>query len=89
MGLRLRFVQSAWAAGIYRFSTENSAFVTQIGILDGCGGAELACASSNGSSYGGAELWLSVEALQNVVIVLEGYSVTDSGYVALSVQPLP
>jgi hypothetical protein len=77
------------AAGVYRFSTENSGFVTQLGILDGCGGAELACASSNGSSFGGAELLLSLDALQTVVVVLEGYSLTDSGYVALSVNPQP
>jgi len=76
------------AAGIYRFSTENSAFVTQLGILDGCAGNELGCAQGDSSSFGGAELTLSLEALQKVVVVLEGYSLLDSGYVALSVQPL-
>jgi hypothetical protein len=76
------------AAGVYRFSTENSGFVTQLGILEGCGGAELACGSSSGSSFGGAEVLLSLDALQTVVVVLEGYSLTDSGYVALSVNPL-
>lgn len=76
------------AAGQYLFSTENSAFVTQIGILDGCGGAELGCASSSAVSFGGASLALSLEAQQTVVIVLEGYDVVDSGYVRLEVSRL-
>jgi hypothetical protein len=76
------------AAGQYLFSTENSAFVTQIGILDGCGGAELGCASSSAVSFGGASLALSLEARQTVVIVLEGYDVVDSGYVRLAVSRL-
>jgi hypothetical protein len=79
------------AAGYYLFSTENSAFVTQIGILDvgildGCGGAELGCASSSGASFGGASLALSLEAQQIVLIVLEGYDVVSSGYVRLQVS---
>lgn len=79
------------AAGYYLFSTENSAFVTQIGILDvgildGCGGAELGCASSSGASFGGASLALPLEAQQIVLIVLEGYDVVSSGYVRLQVS---
>lgn len=74
------------AAGLYAFSTENSSFVTQIGILDGCGGAELACASSSGSTFGEAETRVQLEAQQAVSIVLEGYEVLESGYVRLNVS---
>jgi len=76
------------AAGVYRFSTENSAFSTQIGILDSCAGAELACGTSDGSSFGGASLALSLQAQQSVVVVLEGYSLLNSGYVVLNVESL-
>ena len=77
------------AAGRYLFSTENSAFVTQLGILNGCGGSELGCASSSGDRFGGAALSLQLAAQQTVSIVLEGYEVLESGYVRLAVQALP
>lgn len=76
-------------AGTYTFSTENSAFTTQLGVLDGCGGAELACASSDGTVFGGAALALPLAADQTVFIVLEGYSAGDSGYVRLNVSAGP
>jgi hypothetical protein len=82
----------AWRApeaGTYRFGTENSAFSTQLGVLDGCGGAELACASSDGSTFGAAALTLTLAAEQTVFIVLEGYYLTESGYVRLNVSGEP
>lgn len=83
------FEWQAPAAGRYRFGSDNSAFATQMGVLDGCGGTELACASSSGTTFGGASVTLSLEAMQRVVVVLEGYGVTQSGYYALSVTEVP
>jgi hypothetical protein len=77
------------AAGLYAFSTERSAFTTQIGILDGCGGRELACGSSSGTSFGEATVWVALEAQQTVAVVLEGYEVIESGYVRLNVNAVP
>jgi hypothetical protein len=77
------------AAGTYSFSTENSAFTTQLGVLDACGGAELACASSDGTTFGSPALDFPLAAEQTVFIVLEGYSNRDSGYVRLSVSTIP
>lgn len=77
------------AAGIYTFSTEDSAFVTQLGLLDGCGGAELGCSSPGGTSFGAAVFALSLAAEQSVLIVLDGYHVAQSGYVRLNVTYEP
>jgi hypothetical protein len=76
------------AAGTYRFGTENSDFATQLGLLDGCGGAELACSSPGGQRFGSAEITLSLAAQQRVLIVLEGYHMAQTGYYALSVTQL-
>jgi hypothetical protein len=76
------------ATGTYRFGTENSDFATQLGVLDGCGGAELACSSPGGASFGSAEITLQLAAEQRVLIVLEGYHVLQTGYYALSVTQL-
>jgi hypothetical protein len=76
------------ATGTYRFGTENSDFATQLGLLDGCGGAELACSSPGGASFGSAEITLSLAALERVLIVLEGYHVLQTGHYALSVSQL-
>jgi hypothetical protein len=76
-------------AGTFLFSTENSSFTTQLGVLDGCGGAELACATTDGTVFGGAALALPLTAGQTVFIVLEGYALTHSGYVRLNVAAVP
>jgi hypothetical protein len=76
-------------AATYLFSTENSAFTTQLGVLDGCGGAELGCSTSDGTIFGGATLVLPLAAEQSVFIVLEGYELTHSGYVRLNVAAVP
>jgi hypothetical protein len=76
------------ATGTYRFGTENSDFATQLGVLDGCGGAELGCSSPGGERYGSAEITLPLAAQQRVLIVLEGYHVIQTGYYALSVTQL-
>ena len=79
----------ATAAGTYRFVTSGSTFFTQLGVLGGCGGPELACSSSAGRVSGSTEIVMELAAMQRVMIVIEGFHVTETGYFALSVSREP
>jgi hypothetical protein len=75
---------TAPAAANYRFDTAGSTFDTVLTVLDGCGGAELAC---NDNAGGGVQsgVQVALAAGQTVVVVVDGWD-TASGPVTLNVR---
>lgn len=76
------------AAGTYRIALDRVTFFGQLAVLDGCGGAELACESSAGGLLRQVSVEVELEALQAVVLVVEGARVTESGYFSLDITQL-
>ena len=74
------FEYTAPAAGNFAFDTDGSAFDTGLAIFDGCAGAELACNDDSGSvSALRSRVIVTLEAGQTVVVVVDGYSVSNYG----------
>lgn len=76
---------TAPAAGLYTFTTSGSSYDALIYVLDGCGGAELAC--NDDAPYLGteAEVQVQLAAGQEVTVVVDGFG-PESGDFTLTVQ---
>ncbi len=76
-----------WTAPVtdyYVFDTFGSEFDTVVGLLDGCGGTELACNQNAGTSAQ-SEIVRKFEAGQSALVVVDGFA-GDSGNGTLSVS---
>ncbi len=78
-------------AGTFTFDTARSAFRTMLSLRrDGCGGAELACASDGISYGGGARVQASLAAGQAVLVVVDspGPGASSAGPFELHIDEL-
>ncbi len=78
---------TAPTAGTWGFSTNGSAYDTVLVVLDGCGGAELACDDDSGE---GTRSQLSVDLLagQTVILGVDGSSPIQQGDFVLTAFPV-
>ena len=70
---------TASAAGTYVFDTEGSTIDTILSVLDGCAGAELACNDDTEGSD--SEVVFTMDAGQQVILVVEGYGGEPGAFV--------
>lgn len=82
------FTFTAPADATYTFSTAGSAYDTVLGLLDGCGGVELACNDDAPSGGLQSELSRPMASGDTVLVVVDGYG-TAAGDFTLTVQMLP
>ncbi|MEM6992029.1 MAG: hypothetical protein AAF721_16080, partial [Myxococcota bacterium] len=77
------------AAGVYVFDTSDSDFDTVVYAVSGaaCDGPELGC-DDDGAGSLHSRLELSLDADEEIVLVVDGYSATTSGNFALGVTTL-
>lgn len=83
-------VALAWtapAAGTYAFDTFGSAFDTTLAVLDGCGGAELACGEDAGERRT-SSVEVRLDAGQAVVVIVDGFNELATGAAVLHVRAM-
>jgi hypothetical protein len=79
---------TAPTAGTWRFSTVGSTIDTVLGVLDTCGGTELACDDDGGGSLTSITT-ADLTAGQTVVVVVDGYDEFESGDYQLLAELVP
>lgn len=76
---------TAPTSGTFIFDTFGSTFDTTLAVLDGCGGAELACGEDAGERRT-SELEVSLEEGQAVIVVIDGFNELATGSFVLNVR---
>ncbi len=81
----LSYLWSAPSQGVYVIDTEGSSFDTVLSVLTGCDGERLACNDDWDSLQSQVEV--SLEAGEQVLIVVDGYGFGSAGSFVVNINP--